>query len=115
MDSISSPKQQRHYVAYLHEEGTTIGGAKAVELFPLCDVSVLGEHSLYMQLQRAVILVLGLREAMWEELKDLIEKDRRSLKTYGWDENDFDEEGVAIRDYGRSRQKFDSMIEQYKR
>lgn len=96
----------------MYEEGTTIGGSTAVELHPMCNVTAFTEHSLYMQLRRAVVHVMGLKEAMWEEMKLIIEKDRDSLRIYGWDDTDFDDEG--IRERGPSRQKFDAMVQQYK-
>ncbi|KAJ3539166.1 hypothetical protein NM688_g6406 [Phlebia brevispora] len=110
VDSQDSSKSQ--FVAYHHEEGTRIGGSTAVELFPLCDTEVLNSYSLYMQLRRAVVLILGLKEAMWDELKLKIERDRNSLKIYGWEEADFEEEGLTTRDRGPSRQKFDAMVQQ---
>ena len=69
-----------------------------------------------MCLTHAVSMVTGLKEAMWEELKELIKNERESLSTtYGWDESDFDHPEGAPREFGASRAKFDSMLEQYKR
>ncbi|EKM61303.1 uncharacterized protein PHACADRAFT_84271 [Phanerochaete carnosa HHB-10118-sp] len=96
----------QHMAAYVQEEGTRIGGAAAVELFPVCNVSGMNEHTLFFQLRRAVGQVLAVKEAMWEELKEKIEKDGHALLAYGWEPADFDPES--------SRHKFDAMLEQYK-
>ena len=102
-------------VASHYADGTIISGSRAVELFPLSDVGIFGEQHYFMELQRAVTMVLGLKEAMWEELKEKINKDQESLKNeHGWEDSDFDAE-LGNRDYGASRQKFDSMLQQYKR
>ncbi|PSR76683.1 hypothetical protein PHLCEN_2v8280 [Hermanssonia centrifuga] len=106
-----SPRKNHHCLAYSYEEGTRIGGASALELFPVCDA--LDGHSLYMQLHRAVSMVLATREAMWEELKERIDHNRESLKAYGWEPSDFDE--VGNKERGVSRQKFDALVERYKR
>ena len=83
-------------------------------------------------------MVLGLKEAMWEELKEIADKDPASLRAYGWEEHEFgpleleasdnvqraprercnfgaDAEAASNRDYSLCREKFESMIEQYKR
>lgn len=65
------------------------------------------EHTLFIQLRRAVAMVLAAREAMWEELKDIIERDKELLmRVYGWQHADFDED--------MSRQIFDALVERYK-
>lgn len=97
----------QHTAAYVQEEGTRIGGAAAIELFPVCSVSGMDEHTLFFQLRRAVGQVLAVKEAMWEELKEKVEKDGHSLVAYGWEPADFDPES--------SRHKFDAMLEQYKK
>ena len=100
-------------LASQYSEGTVISGSRAVELFPTSDVSIFGEQHLFMELQRAVTMVLGLKEAMWEELKEMIKDNENSLKKdHGWEDTDFDTEG---NNHGASRQKFDSMVQQYKR
>ena len=110
----TSVSTRRQSFAYYASEGTVIEGSKALELHPMCNGHAMGEANLYMQLQRAVAMVLGVKEAMWEELKDMIDRDRRVLVQYGWEDTDFDTEMVN-REWGASRKKFDAMVAQYQR
>lgn len=92
---------------YMEESGTQIGGNSAVELLPMTDLVDLDDHTLFLQLHRAVVTVLSAKEAMWEELKELMKQERNSLYIYGWEENEFDERS--------SRKKFNCLVERYKR
>ncbi|GJE85787.1 S-adenosyl-L-methionine-dependent methyltransferase [Phanerochaete sordida] len=96
----------QHGAAYEQEEGTRIGGAAAVALFPVCAASGMDEHTLFFQLRRAVGQVLAAQEAMWEELREMLEQDAHALLGYGWEPTEFDLES--------GRLKFDAMLEQYK-
>ena len=59
-----------------------------------------------MQLYRAVGLVLATKEAMWDELKDRLKKERGSLVAYGWRDEEYLEDV--------SRRRFDALVERYK-
>lgn len=98
--------ETQHGAAYAQEEGTRIGGAAAMELFPVCGMSGMDAHTLFFQLRRAVGQVFAVKEAMWEELREMIEQDVETLFAYGWEPMDLDPES--------SRHKFDAMMEQYK-
>lgn len=93
--------------AYVHEDGTRIGGSTAVELFPSCNLKTLDEHTLFIILNRAVGLVFAVKEAMWEELLEKIERDRETLIKYGWESGDYDR--------GTRRQRFEALIDQYRK
>lgn len=70
-------------------------------------MSLLDEHSLFLHLKRAVCMVLATKEAMWDELKEKIDREREMLMDmYGWELADFEEE--------TSRQIFDALVERYK-
>lgn len=60
-----------------------------------------------MVLLRATSLVYGVKEAMWEELKDLIVKDIKTLQAYGWEEDELAEDVI--------RPKFEALINQYRK
>ena len=94
-------------ITFVREEGTSIGGGRAVELFPLINMSTLDEHTLFLQLRTAVCTVLSTREAMWDELKERIDRDRESLFAFGWDPADL-EEGASRRHW-LSLQRFESL------
>lgn len=79
-----------------------------MELFPINALAGLDEHTLFMQLQRAVSLVLATKEAMWEELLDKVDNNREFLEAYGFDEDDFERMEMI-------RAKFEAMVEQYKK
>ena len=83
-----------------------IGDESVLSLLPLPSIATFEEHSLFMHLYRAVGAVLALREAMWDELLEIIKKNSDSLKVHGWESGDFQD--------GMARQKFDALIERYK-
>jgi hypothetical protein len=91
--------------AFEFQEATRIGGPTTLTLFPPLDQANLDEHSLFMQLQRALGQVIACKEAMWEELSIKIERDKASLRPYGWDDGDFNTV--------TSRQKFEALFAQY--
>ena len=78
-----------------------------MNLFPNFENAEVDEHSLFIQLHRAVGQVTAAKEAMWEELCVKLEKDPASLRPYGWDDGDFQ---MSV-----SRQKFEALLEQYKK
>ncbi|EMD41936.1 hypothetical protein CERSUDRAFT_90526 [Gelatoporia subvermispora B] len=102
--SSTSAQSERPVLASLNaEESSSIGG---VELFPMKELSNLDEHSLYMQLYRAAMVVFATKEAMWEELAEKVVKRDLSLRQYGWGDNDYHVES--------SRRKFESLMVSYK-
>lgn len=107
-DSTDSdcPCTSSRSITFVQEEGTSIGGGRAVELFPTLNTSSLDEHTLFLQLRTSVCRVLSAKEAMWDELKERIERDRESLGIYGWESTDFEE--------AAARQIFDALIERYR-
>lgn len=88
------------------EESTQIGDDSTLELIPVPKFRALEEKMLYMQLYRAVGNVFAIKEAMWEELLELVRKGDQRLKKYGFRETDYDEV-VA-------RKQFDRFIKRYK-
>ncbi|KAI0079642.1 hypothetical protein K474DRAFT_1617498 [Panus rudis PR-1116 ss-1] len=84
---------------------TRIGNDAVLELFPIDELTSFEEHSLSMQLYRAVGNVLAVREAMWDELIDQTMNDRAALDGFGWEHDD---------DVFVNRQKFDALVERYK-
>ncbi len=88
------------------DESTRIGDETALELFPMEIFGEFDEQLLFMQLYRAVGLVLATKEAMWDELKERLKRERGSLAEYGWRDEEFLEDV--------SRRKFDALVERYK-
>lgn len=75
-------------------------------MLPVDTFGELDEQVLFMQLYRAVGLVLATKEAMWEELKERLKREQGSLAAYGWQDEGFLEDV--------SRRKFDALVERYK-
>ncbi|KAH9928553.1 uncharacterized protein BXZ73DRAFT_102389 [Epithele typhae] len=67
--------QKRATILELTQESTTLGASKTIELFPLDALIIFDVHTLCLHLHRALNVVLGLREAMWEELKALCSRE----------------------------------------
>lgn len=106
-DSNSSTKQHRQSVAaFMIRDMNHRIGDDALELLPASAMASFHEHHLFMHLRRAVGTVISLREAMWEELLEIIKNDPKSLRKYGWDEGDFQD--------GNARPKFDAYVERYR-
>ncbi|KAI0785068.1 hypothetical protein C8Q75DRAFT_343810 [Abortiporus biennis] len=108
LSSTKSPSYRRSLVSYAPSELTTVIGHddSVLGLFPFEELSALDPHSLYMQLYRAVGVVLAVKEAMWDELKQKLKDEKGSLQAYGWDDQGYLEDV--------SRQKFDALVERYK-
>ncbi|TCD65656.1 hypothetical protein EIP91_002329 [Steccherinum ochraceum] len=106
--SSRPPKAQRQSVAafMIPDMNDRIGDESVVEIIQTPQIASFEEHSLFMHLYRAVGTVLALREAMWEELSNIIKKEPDSLQIHGWDASDFKDD--------RSRLKFDALIDRYK-
>lgn len=94
----------------LAEAGETveIGGEEAHALMVLDDNSKIDNHTMFSHLSRAAGLVWGLKEAMWDELKILVELHRGDggLAKYGWESDEYTE--------SESRRKFDILWDQYR-
>ena len=93
----------------LAEMGETvqIGGDAAYGLLGMEALNEMDENTLYMHLHRAVGLVYGVKEAMWDELMVRVHRHDETLKKYGWKADDYNEQA--------SRTRFDFAIAQYKR
>jgi hypothetical protein len=87
-------------------ETIQIGGSAAYELFDMESLGDMSESTLFMHLQRAVGLVYAAKEAMWDELRALVNRGPGSLAEYGWDESEYTKEA--------SRERFDAMFDRYK-
>ncbi|KAH9942928.1 hypothetical protein B0H21DRAFT_866139, partial [Amylocystis lapponica] len=61
-----------------------LGKAHTLELFPRAGRRALCEHSPSMQLYRALWIVLGMKEAMFEELMVRVARGDGVLAAYGW-------------------------------
>ena len=83
-----------------------IGDESVVQLLSTHNIALFEEHSLFMHLYRALGTVLAIREAMWDELQDIIKRKPEALTIHGWEPTDFQN--------GMPRRKFDAMVEQYK-
>lgn len=86
------------------------GGLEASQVYIISPerLKSLNERSLAMQLYRAYTIVLGCQEALWEELKDRIRNRKDELEPFGWeDEEEFEEV--------QNRQKFERLLERYRR
>ena len=86
-----------------------MGGRAAMELFPLEGLLTFDVHSLCLHLGRALGVVLGVREAMWDELRAMAAEraGARRLRRYGF----FPSEDTEA----QMREKFLQLLEQYKR
>lgn len=106
-DRAHTVPRTRPIFACRDEDGTQIGGASSIELYPQCNLETLDEHTLFIMLNRAVGLVFAIKEAMWDELLDKVETNRDILAAYGWESGDFHRDTC--------RQKFEAMLEQYRK
>ena len=108
--SLSQPHGERPSVPsgdLRTEDSTSLGGA---QLIPMETILSLPEHSLNMQLFRALGLVMSVKEAMWDELCERVgkaEEGRRLRAECGWEDADFAE--------GALREKFEGWVERYRR
>ncbi|KAI0780464.1 hypothetical protein BD413DRAFT_463145 [Trametes elegans] len=92
----------------LAAESTTIGERAEIEVFPIDSLLMFDLHSLCLHLRRALGVVLGVREAMWDELQAMWKAPRPSvdLGKYGFSLSEDTLETV--------RSKFDALLDQYK-
>ncbi|KAH8099373.1 S-adenosyl-L-methionine-dependent methyltransferase [Cristinia sonorae] len=106
--SSTSSKHQRRSIATVMVDDIhdRIGGASALELIAFRELEGLDEESLFMHLYRGVGSVLATREAMWDELMELIKNEPETLEAHGWEAGDFTD-AVA-------RPKFDALVDRYK-
>lgn len=68
-------------------------------------LTMLGNETLFMHLYVAAGMVLGAREAMWEELVKRVEGRDAGLAKYGWGEEEYE--------LLESRAKFDALVRRY--
>lgn len=66
----------------------------------------LGNETLFMHLYQATRMVLGTKEAMWEELYKRIDAKDPTLAKYGWTTEYTEWE---------SREKFDTLLDEYEK
>ena len=105
----SLSKETTHTVAVpaFAEQGETteMGTQAAYEMFGMENVARLDEHAGYTHLMRMAGLVYSAKEAMLDQLMDMVARGDESLERFGWDEDDYTEE--------ISKEKFDTLWEQY--
>ena len=89
------------------EEGTSLGGDNAVDIFPVEKVQSQDEQTKYMHLYRTVTWVLSTKEAMWDELLARVQAKDETLRKFGWRDEDYNEQA--------SRARFEYAIDQYQR
>jgi hypothetical protein len=87
------------------ETPTLDNGLPALSIMPVERLGKLGERTRAMNLYRSFMVVVGCREAMWEELKILQRSRRKTLVDLGW-ENRLLEDKEA-------RSRFDGLFEQF--
>lgn len=99
--------RKRFSVAQLDpSETTSLGGEKAATLFSIEKIQEMTSDNLFMHLYQAVHMVVSVKEAMWEELKERVEENDPTLIKFGWGEEDFN--------FQTSREKFDALLERYR-
>ena len=96
-------------VAVLKRGDTTqLGGAESTQsMFSLDILQSLGNEMLFMHLYQASRMVLGLKESMWDELRQRVQRRDRELERHGWGQDEYDEAG--------SRTKFDGLVDRFAR
>ena len=105
--SLSQPHGERPSVPsgdLRTEDSTSLGGT---QLIPMETILGLPEHSLNMQLFRALGLVMSVKEAMWDELLARVQAKDETLRKFGWGDEDYNEQA--------SRARFEYAIDQYQR
>ncbi|TBU34698.1 hypothetical protein BD311DRAFT_650076 [Dichomitus squalens] len=105
--STSSKSAKRPSVMLLAspEEGTSLGGDSAADIFPVEKVQAQDEQTKYMHLYRTVTWVLSTKEAMWDELLARVQARDETLRKFGWKDEDYNEQA--------SRARFEYAIDQY--
>lgn len=94
----------------LAEHGDTIeiGGPRAYTVYDMKNLGKVDDHNMFMHLQRAVGIVMGVKEAMWDELKIMVDRRDDRLSKYGWkfDSIDFTP--------AESRKRFEWLWDRYR-
>ena len=103
----SSAKSTRARSAVVLTTNTTtrLGGENTGDLFKIDKLMRLGNETLFMHLYIATQMVLGTKEAMWEELYKRIDARDVGLRKYGWGADDYGER--------ESRERFDTLVSRY--
>ena len=86
-------------------ESTEVGGEEAYSMLGMEKVALLDENAAYTHLRRMFDMVLSAKETMLEELLSMVEQGDPGLERFGWDFDDYTEEG--------SREKFETLWDQY--
>ena len=87
-------------------ETVEIGGQEALDVVILDSYTSRDVHIMFAHLGRAAGLVWGVKEAMWDELKVMVDRCDTSLKRYGWASHEYTE--------GESRKKFELLWDRYR-
>ncbi|KAI0707807.1 hypothetical protein C8Q76DRAFT_628262 [Earliella scabrosa] len=87
---------------------TIIGERSQIEMFPIDGLLMFDVHSLCLHLQRALSVALAIREAMWEELQNLVTSSRPDV--------DLDKYGFFVHEdtMESMRAKYVQLLDQYK-
>lgn len=108
-DSIASSEATHgpvHPALAEQGESVEIGGAEAYALYNMEALGKIDDHTLFVHLYHAAGLVTGVKEAMWDELKALVDRYDSSLTKYGWRSHEYTEK--------ESRRKFDFLWDRYR-
>lgn len=90
------------------EKGETveIGGEEAYSLYNMDKFDEIDDHTLFVHLYHSTGLVWAAKEAMWDELKVLVDRCDDFLVRYGWKPHDYTE--------SESRRKFETFWDRYR-
>lgn len=104
--SPSSKSIRARSVVVLNTNTTTrLGGEESTKLLNMGKLAKLGNDTLFMHLYMATQMVLGTKEAMWEELYKRVRAQDPALGKYGWSPLDYTEL--------ESRERFDALVGRY--
>jgi hypothetical protein len=90
----------------ISSETTHLGAMdQALSLLNTQNLGKTDEHSLYVHLYHVVGKVKAARPRMWEELKEMVQKQDESLVRYGWKQHEYTEEA--------SKHKFEQLWDRF--
>ncbi|EKM55896.1 uncharacterized protein PHACADRAFT_184637, partial [Phanerochaete carnosa HHB-10118-sp] len=92
---------------------TRLGGDDTAALFRMDVISCMGPEVLFMHLRHASQLVLAMREAMWDVLRECIVAKRHELVHFGFVESERELQDVEDR-VPEFRRLFDGLMNRYK-
>lgn len=100
--------------AILQTESTTrLGGDETASLFRMEVISQMGPEALFMHLRHASVLVLAMREAMWDVLRECAVGRRPELAELGFVRSERELQGAPGR-LDSFRALFDGLMDRYK-